>query len=253
MNAAAGLLFKFWLESRTRFLISAAGIATVCLGGMLFRDTLGAPIESRLHTSGDPYVAYMYKLVYSGTAKGLFLICALILGVGGLHREASQRTHGFTLALPVTRRQLVGYRAVVGFTEIALLSLVPAAVILFFSPMLDQFYPPAQLFRFSLLWFVGGLVTFGLSFLASVILMNGYSALVAAFTVQFCYETAMIIPVLRQFPLKVFYITSGWYFIDHRTSMLVRPLPWYIFGVMAAVAFVLVGTAAEITRKRDCS
>jgi hypothetical protein len=50
----------------------------------------------------------IYDLVYDGTAKGMFAILTIFLGLGGLLREHRNRTAIFTLSLPVSSFQLIG-------------------------------------------------------------------------------------------------------------------------------------------------
>jgi ABC-type transport system involved in multi-copper enzyme maturation permease subunit len=102
------LWYKAWRESRARFLIAAFVLIGMCLGFVLFQNMLRAEIGAKT------YVGYIHKLVYAGSVRGLFLIFALVLGLGGLKRERALNTAGFTLALPVSRLRLVTVRAVVG-------------------------------------------------------------------------------------------------------------------------------------------
>ncbi len=94
------LWYKAWQESRTRFLITAAVLTGLCLFAVLSSRQFGP------FTATDTR-ARIYHLIYSGTAKGLFAVLAIFLGLGGLKREQVHRVATFTLALPVSRLRLL--------------------------------------------------------------------------------------------------------------------------------------------------
>jgi len=154
------LWYKAWRESRTRFAITAFTLVGFCLFAVLFRNQNRA--------SGDLVIPVLrssifseriYDLVY-GTAKGVFAILTIFLGLGGLLRERRNRTAIFTLSLPVSRFRLIGTQMVVGLSEMAALSLLPAVLIPSLSKFVHESYPLAEAPHFSMLWFACGSIIF---------------------------------------------------------------------------------------------
>ena len=137
--------YKAWRESRTRFAITAATLVGFCLFAVLFRkqnQASGGLVIPVLRSS--VFSERVYDLVYDGTAKGMFAILTIFLGLGGLLRERRNRTAIFTLSLPVSRFRLIRTRMIVGLSEMAALSLLPAVLIPSLSKFVHESYPLAE-------------------------------------------------------------------------------------------------------------
>lgn len=255
MKNVAPLLFKAWRESRERFLLGAALLAAICVSGVFCRGSLMkvfAPNESFV---GIPYAGYIYRLVYGGPARGLFVIMAMVLALGGLQRERLHRTVGFTLALPVSRAQLAGVQALFGLGQIAVLSALPLLLLAACSPLAHVSYPLGQMARFGLLWLAGGAVFFAVAFLAATLFRNEYAALAISFVFMIFYPIAVLFPPLNRYPLNVHHIMSGLAmpYFDPRTALLVGAPPWGLLASMIAMAGVLIVLAVQIAKRQDCS
>src|SRR5258707_719664 len=99
-RALRALCAKAWSESRGRFVVSAVVIAGLCAALLVFQTMFRARmLEIGGRDAG--YTAYAYARIYGGVVRSIFLILAILLGLGGLARERSHGTIGFTLALPV--------------------------------------------------------------------------------------------------------------------------------------------------------
>lgn len=255
MNAMAPLLFKAWHESRGRFLLSVALLATICLFGVLCRDSLMKVFVPKDAFAGDPYVGYIYRLVYGGPARGLFTILAMVLALGGLQRERLQRTVGFTLALPVSRARLVSVQALLGLGQVAVLSLLPLLLLTVCLQLAHVSYPLEQMACFGLLWFAGGAVFFAVAFLSATLFSSEYAALAASFVFMIFYPIAVMFPPLNRYPLNVHHIMSGLAmpYFDVRSALLVGAPPWTLLASMMAIAGVLIVLAVQITKHRDYS
>jgi len=253
LNTTAALLFKAWRESRGRFLISAALLAAICVFGVFCRGTLMKVIVPEGRFGGDPYVGYIYALVYAGTARGLFTIMVMVLALGGLQRERLHQTLGFTLALPVSRTRLVSMQALLGLGQVAALSMLPLVLLTICSSLAQVSYPLAQMACFGLLWFTGGAVFFAVALLAATLFRNEYTALTVAFAFTIFYPMAVLFSPLSRYPLNIHHIMSGVrmpYFNVH-TALLVGAPPWALLACMLMMAGVLIGVAIQITRRRD--
>lgn len=248
------LWYKMWRESQVRFLISAFVLIGICVAVVLFQQTLRA----QLHAESAPlntYIGYIYQRIYAGFARGMFLIFALVLGLGGLQRERAHGSAGFTLALPVSRLRLVTVRMMIGLLEIVMLSLFPAALIPGLSRCVGESYPLSQALQFCVLWVGIGSAVFAFAFLASAIFENEYTALSVSVVAFFIYPLAVRLPWLRHYPLHIHYIMNGGgmaYFNPH-TDLLIGPLPWTILFVTTVIVLGLIVSATLVTQKRDFS
>jgi ABC-2 type transport system permease protein len=242
------LWYKTWRESEARFLLSACTIACLCVGFVLFHRQ-GANVADRSKT----YIEYIWRIVYKGYLRELFVLLALLLGVGGLRRERDHGTAGFTLTLPLSRFRLISSRAVVGLLEVALLSLLPVLVIPALSSFVGQVYPWSQALRFSLLWMVGGAFLFAMGFLASILFAGEYTAAVVAVIVMLCYSVVADLPFLEHYVIDVHDLMSGagMYYFQPGIYLLVGPLPWMALSEIVLVVCGSVALAGRITQKQD--
>jgi len=170
------LWYKVWRESSLRFLISALAIAGVCLVRVLFEPRLFPGVAQEAPAVHN-YIQYLYWTIFGGAARGLFQLCCLLLGLGGLQRDRNQNSLAFTLALPVSRPRLVVTRAAVGFVQVFALSLLAPFLIWATSPIVHQSMPLSYGLGFIPYWTIGGFFTFGVTFLCSVIFTSEYTAL----------------------------------------------------------------------------
>ena len=228
------LWYKAWRESRTRFAITALALTGLCLFTVLFDNqhqtgSLGLHGNERIH-----------RLIYFGTAKGMFAFLAIFLGLGGLLREQTHRTALFTLAFPVSRSQLLATHVAVGLSEIALLCLLPALWIPGLSWLVHKPFPVTEALHFGLLWFSGGTLIFALAFFLSVVLKGEYTAPVA------CYVVLMLQALLASWaPLRPYRLNLLWTMAEFTV------LPWTRMLVLLLLAGVFLTLSARLTQKQD--
>ena len=245
--------YKSWRESWTRFLISAAALAGFCCLIVFFhrqiRTASGLPLGMRGHS----YSEHIYYYIY-GTAKGLFLILvAPFLGLGGLLREKSQGTAGFTLALPVSRIRLIGAQVGIGLLELGILALLPAAILPPVSLLVHESYPFTQALHFSVLWFGCGILVFAASFLFSVTLRGEYSAPLACI-ITFFAQDLVLGKLLAPYHLKLTWIAGEFgtmHWDAQRAQLSSGQLPWTSLLIFSLVSFFLLALAARITQRQD--
>lgn len=247
------LWHKAWRESRTRFLLGAAVIAALCAIFILFQ----APMRQQLAdaaTPSDTFVEHVYRRIYAGFVRGLFLIISLILGLGGLQREQAHGTVAFTLSLPCSRQQLVCARAVVGLAEVCGLALLPALLIPCLSALSGTSYPTSQSVAFAGLWIVVGWALFAFAFLLSSAIRNEFAALTVALLAFYVYPLVVVYaPWLQGLPVHIHYLMNGtgMPYFDASTSRFVGPFPWRIAAGVSAVTLGLMLAAARSTVRRD--
>jgi ABC-type transport system involved in multi-copper enzyme maturation permease subunit len=249
------LWLKAWRESRVRFLLTAFTLSTLCAFAVLFepyirQHQLPIPFEMR----EGAYSEYIYKLIFAGTAKGIFALLVIFLGLGGLQRERAHNTAGFTLALPVSRFRVIGTQIGVGMIELATLTLVPAILIPGFSTVTHRYYPFPVALHFSTLWFFGGLIIFAMSFLLSVAVSGEYTAPVVCYLVLVIHTFVAAWHPLAPYRLNVMWImgefqTMRW---DAAHDLLQPPpLSWPRMFAMALFAFLLFSAAVRVTHRQD--
>lgn len=242
------LWYKAWRESQVRFLLSAATMAAVCVAFVIFHRE-GASISETPLT----YVEYIWRVVYKGYLRELFVLLTLLLGIGGLVRERDYGTAGFTLSLPLSRAHLVSVRAVLGLFEVAVLSLLPALVIPAVSPLMGQSYPLYQALQFALLWTIGGAFIFVIGFLASSIFSGDYTAPVLAFLGLLLYSVIADLPFFERYSLDIHDVMSGagMSYFESGKALLTGPLPWSTLAMFLLMALGLLVVAGGITQCRD--
>ncbi|MBV9680211.1 MAG: hypothetical protein JO046_00350 [Solirubrobacterales bacterium] len=227
------LWYKVWRESRTRFAIAVVVLAGFCLLATLVHRRLG-PLGSGSVTSR------IHDLIYSGTAKGTFAVLSIFLGLGGLVRERARRTLTFTLALPVTRLQLIRTQIGVGLLQLALLSLIPVSLLPPLSQLVHEPFPLSNTLHYSLLWFVCSSFIFAVAYLLSAIFEGEYTAAVL------CYILLMLQALLASWrPLRPYRLNLMW------TMAEASRMPWNRLLMLALLTAAVFALAAWRTQKQD--
>jgi len=249
------LWYKAWRESRMRFAMIAVAVAAICVYAVRFRDQIqanGIPIRPGLRDGA--YSENIYQFVYSGTAKGVFALLVIFLGLGGLLRERAHRTAIFTLALPVSRMRLILTQIVVGLAEMAALALLPALLIPSLSPLVHQSFPLAEALHFSVLWFGCGTIIFASAFFLSVVFGGEYIAPVACYIALISQSLVAQWAPLRPYRLNLMW-TMGEFGTRHwdpqHNVLLSSPLPWTRLLIIALIASGLFALSARTTQRQD--
>jgi hypothetical protein len=179
------LLQHAFLETRWRFLVGLVllpvSAAFVVLGypqvtalsqsvtpapGTLLGREIAEAME--LSKTFDGYVWSQWFRQNGAQLGGLF---AAIIGTGGLlSQTAAARL--FTLSLPVSRERLLAARAAAGLSQMLVLTVVPALVIVLLSPLVSRSYPLLDALAYALGAFAGCAVMFSLAFFLSSMFGN---------------------------------------------------------------------------------
>ncbi len=246
------LFYKAWRESQVRFLSAAVAVGAWCIFLVLFpalaAHNSGRPLSQFL---GLPYSAYVYNLIFDGTGKALFVLLVIFLGLGGLLRERAHHTAVFTLALPVSRGQLIRGQIVVGLAELALLALLPTFLIQPLSALVHQSFPLADALRLSLLRFICGAVIFAMSFFLSVVLKGEYTAAVACYLAVSFDALASNWERLHPYHTNLMRTIAARWDWSQRGPALSGPLPWTLLSAMMLIGLALFAAAARITQKQN--
>ncbi|MCU1226449.1 MAG: hypothetical protein JWQ42_4542 [Edaphobacter sp.] len=243
------LWYKAWRETRNVMLAGVAAMAIACVLIIYYQQTMRDHADVPM-----TYVAYIYKAVYNSVGRDIFLILSIILGGGGLLQEKSAGTVGFTLSLPASRRQILLWRAMVGYMGVLAIALTPALVVPFGSRFAGQNYSLIQGLGFFALWAACGALFYGYTFLLAHFLEGEYTSILIAIPSLLLYGAATSLPWLARFPmLNIFDIVNGegMSFFDERLHVLVGPLPWIALLTMSLVAASFVFVAAQRIQPRD--
>lgn len=230
------LLYKAWLESRNRFLLSFLSIAGLSVVFVIFHHVVRDAVTDHHVTYGE----YIWKAIFQGQLRQIYVVLALLLAMGGLDRERAYRTAGYTLALPVSRWRLVAARGLAGVIETTVLSFLPAILVPALSPLIQESYPWKQALHFGILWMIGGFFIFTIGFLASVLFSGEYSAAIAAMAALFAYSIAADMPGMERYIIDIHDTMNG--SGPHGAKTLVPIL---------LIALAMVGIAGCITARRD--
>jgi hypothetical protein len=152
------LWHKAWLETRWRF-ISALLILSMLAGSSVFSylanaqmlaalpsttlspaaesSGLGRAIREALETQKE-FRGFIWYRTFRDNLSNMGVFFALLLGCGGLVSESRKGSALFTLALPVTRRQLFGARAGSGLAQCFVIAMVPPLTIPILAPLVGQ-------------------------------------------------------------------------------------------------------------------
>lgn len=245
--------WKAWRESRGRFLAIALTLSTLCAAAVLVEPYIRNHDLIAFRARGS-YTEYIYHLIYAGSAKGVFALLVIFLGLGGLQRERAHRTSVFTLALPVSRLRVIGTQIVIGTIELAVLALLPAILIPSTSALTHHSYPLSVALHFSVVWYFGGLVIFATSFLLSVLAPGEYTAPVACYLLLVLHTFVAAWRPLAGYRLNVMWIMGEFQNMHWNAAhTLLEPptVSWSRMSGIALCAFLLFFAAIRVTQKQD--
>ena len=164
------LFYKGWLETRSRFLTALVTTVAVCgfwtLGhawveSQWQRDFVEHPELKNpawLLRAVHDYPFFLHHFVWADMFQKIWVIFAVLLGIGGLSRESSHGTVGYTLSLPVSRLTLFLSRATVAFVQLFTLTAAALALILVLSRFAGLQYPLGHGLSHGGVLFFGGIV-----------------------------------------------------------------------------------------------
>ncbi len=152
------LLYKNWLESRTKFISSVLIIAVIIFFTINRSEKFISDYTANYPSKHLVFTQYVWVLLYKGYLLTMFIFSCFIFGLGGLMHEKQQGSALFTLALPLHRKILFRSKVIVAIIEIVLLSLVPVLLIPGLAVVYHFTYPLKDALFFSFLMSTGGLL-----------------------------------------------------------------------------------------------
>jgi hypothetical protein len=243
------LVRKSWLESRGRFVAAAIVLAILGVSTVLRAPATISGWESVHRGEQMSYPLYIWLSLSHGFLQFLWVVAAVVLGLGGLIREEMLGSSGSSLALPVSRREHVLTRAAVGAAEAAVLGFIPGLIVVALSPMIGRSYPLSQALLFAGLLVLAGLVFFALGFFLSHILRGEYTAPAVGMAVIAVFYVLTKLPRLEF--LNVFDAMDGKKVLVGRTFYLGSDFPIAVTSTSLAVALALVALSVIRVKSRD--
>lgn len=230
------LLYKAWLECRTRFLLSFFALAGLSAVFVFFNHAMRAVVSDH----DVSYAESIWRGIFKGQLRDIYVVLAVLLGMGGLERERAQGTAGCTLALPVSRWRVIAARGITGMLATTVLAFSPAVLVAALSPLIHESYSWRLALSFGGLWAVGGLVLFAMGFLMSVLFSGEYSAAMTALVCLFAYSIAADLPGVEGHVVDL-----------HDTMNGSGPHGWATLATLALAAAALLWLAGYRTTRKD--
>jgi ABC-2 type transport system permease protein len=233
------LWYKAWLETRERFFI--------CLALMTMPAcTLFAMLPRGLNES-----AVYFKLLFDNNLISvvIWIMDTILLGLGGLLRERALGSSAFTLALPVSRAQLMLVRVGTGFLESVALAVTPWFFVFAVCKFCETPFSISQAGCCILLQVVCGSMYFAFAVLVSSLIEGEYTAAVVAYG-MLIVMLVVVASADREQVGNFFLSVTGIRAVDQQTSLFLEPLPWLtMFGNVAACSAMVLGAIAVTRRK----
>jgi len=244
------LYYKAWLESRVRFLVAAALLSLYCLTFVQRARLDFPPIREPMLT----YTAHVWRGIYNGFDAVVFVVMAGLLGLGGLERERESGSFAFTLALPVSRLQLLWPRVAVAMLEMAALTAVPLVVVPWASSSIGREYPVVHAMRFAMLFAITGTLWVSVSVLVSIALSGTHASLAASLLAPAICAAVFSSTALRSHPvLSPLNLMNGSRlpFLNRVTALADGTLPWAALLSCVVLSVALLGIASTVARRRN--
>lgn len=243
------LVRKAWLESKARF--TAATVIVAILGvSTVLRALATIAGWERIHRGEQmSYPLYVWLSLQHGFLQFIWIIAAVVLGLGGLLREDAAGSSGFTLALPISRRRHVLARAAVGMAEAIVLGFLPMLIVVVLSPLIDRSYPLSQALLFAAMFVLAGMIFFALGFFLSHVLRGEYSVPAVALAGIAAFYIFTKLP--RFGVLSVFDAMDGKKVLVGHTFFLGGEFPFATIAISLVLAMFLIAVSVTMTNARD--
>jgi ABC-2 type transport system permease protein len=240
------LWYKAWLETRSRFLISLAGLVALCSLMVYHGDA-----NALSYTGAN----YYYRVLEGSDALliQLWILTVTLSMMGGLLREKSAGSSAFTLALPVSRKRLMTVRIVTVSIQAIALAVVPWLAMFSIGSIFGKTHSVSQAVFFIFLLLGGGVLFVAIAVLTSSLIEGEYTAPVVSLGAVFAIAVAMDNPYVHRHSalMSPFQFMMGLPYLNRETFLLEGPLPWLQAAKYALVAVLLLIISLEVIRRRE--
>jgi len=241
------LWYKAWLETRGRFLACLITLTLFCFIFVHHAQEIAFRGDGPMRPGG---LADYYRLLFVNQQflVIMWVVSAVLLGMGGLVREKALGISTFTLSLPVSRTRLFGVRVTLGIFQAAALAILPWCAVFLASMSAGLPIRVSQVSFYVFLLLGGGLSYFAMAIFISSFVEGEYTAPAISFGVVLL--TAIAFDAWLR-PFSLWRLIAGDLSIDRRTYLLSPEFPWLgVSSSLAATLFMLL-LALQRIRKRD--
>ena len=240
------LWYKAWLETRGRFLACLITLTLFCFIFVHHAQEIAFRGDG-LSRPGGP--ADFYRLLYVNQQflVIMWVVSAVLLGMGGLVREKAVGVSTFTLSLPVSRARLFGVRVATGIFQAAALAILPWCAVFLASSSAGMPIRLSQVSSYILLLLGGGFSYFAMAILVSSFIEGEYTAPAISFGVVLL--TAIAFDAWLR-PFSLWRLIAGDLSIDRHTFLLSSFPSRGVSASLAAALFMLL-LALHRIRRRD--
>ncbi len=245
------ICYKLWLETRLRFSIALAlNVAACLLYVVLYSHFYPAYLKRFPHASG--YQSYAFQTILRGMGRGMFLVTGFLLGLSGWQRERGRGTLGFSLALPVSRLRQLMDRALFEAAQMVFIAFSSLLLVWALSNLLGHALPLSLTLVFAMLWAVGGLLVFAITFFLSIVIPGEYTTVGAAYVGYMAYLTLVQV-FMRHYPVDGSKLMMGDFgnVIDQHTLLWTGNVPVAILAGFLAASAILVSAGVTIGARQE--
>jgi ABC-2 type transport system permease protein len=240
------LWYKAWLETRGRFLACLITLTLFCFIFVHHAQEIAFRGDG-LSRPGGP--ADFHRLLYVNQQflVIMWVVSAVLLGMGGLVREKAVGVSTFTLSLPVSRARLFAVRVATGTFQAAALAILPWCAVFLASSSAGMPIRLSQVSLYILLLLLGGLSYFAMAILVSSFVEGEYTAPAISFGVVLL--TAIAFDAWLR-PFSLWRLIAGDLSIDRHTFLLAS-FPWRGVSASLTAALLMLLLSLHRIRHRD--
>ena len=253
------LWYKSWLETRWRFLIGLGILILMACGAVFGYPAVQElmPIAEQMDAKGpigrlikdaveiqSNYRGYIWYQWVRQNLTQMWTLFAVLLGSGGLLAHASGGAPLFTLALPVSRAQVLWVRAGTALAELFVLAIVPYLVIPVLSPAVAQHYSLRDVAVHATCVFVTGSIFFSIALFLSTMFSDIWRPLLITCAI------AVMLALVANFPgppsdYSIFKVMSA------ESYLRGGGVPWTGLLISATVSAGILYSAATNFARQD--
>jgi ABC-type transport system involved in multi-copper enzyme maturation permease subunit len=236
------LWYKAWLETRSRFLLSLAGMVALCSVLVFHGDRIALY---------DVATDYYYFVLYTGHSilVVMWILAVTLTMMGGLIREKANGSSAFTLALPVSRTRLTVVRICTGLAQAITLAVVPWIAMFSVAGIFGKTHSVSQAAYYLVFLLGGGVLFFALAVLVSSLVSGEYTAPVVSFGAVVVTAFALSSPTLRRYSPWEFMTAER--YLNRQTFLLSLPIPWLQLAVYLSLAGILLAVSIRIIQREE--
>jgi len=261
MRTAAdrALAWKELRENRWKYVVGTVILIAVALAVALLFDFVREMLEGLLGGPGtgvlppaldriiqaqfSNYFIYAWSNWYGKNLYQIMAILAIVLGMGLVAAESTNRTLSFLLTRPVSRRRVLLVKLGVGVAALAVIVAVSSLTVVLASRLTGHYVPFGPFMLGAMGAWAGSTLIFTLAALMSILFSDQVKAGLAATVVAAIMSIPSWIPSLRW--LSVFRRMQGF------SAMMLGEPDWSGFAVMLTFSAGIALAAVYLFERRD--